>query len=147
TGPPARFITDVQLIDPLTIQVTMSRPWATLPALLSGQGGYVVAPAQLNDPNGHSTPIGTGPFMLRTWQQDKAIRLVRNPRYWRDGLPYLDAVDFVIETLGTHRIDRLLRGDMDVTNITMPWDLVALDRVMADPASAERIVVERDTSD
>jgi peptide/nickel transport system substrate-binding protein len=147
TGPPAQLISGVQKVDELTVQVTTSRPWATMPALLSGQGGYVVAPAQLEDPEGHSKPIGTGPFTLSDWQQDRLISVIRNPRYWRTGLPYLNAVDFVVEPRGTRRIDQVRSGQMDVTAITAPWDLRSLEATMASGADAARLSVQHDEGD
>jgi peptide/nickel transport system substrate-binding protein len=147
TGPPAKFITGVAAVDPLTVLVTTSLPWATLPALLSGQGGYVVSPKQIASDHGTSQPIGTGPFMLRRWTQDKKFELVRNPGYWRAGLPYLDALDFVIEPMGNRRIELMMSGAMDITSLSSPWDLRSLNATMATSAGAARLSVERDVSD
>jgi peptide/nickel transport system substrate-binding protein len=147
TGPPVQMWSDVRAVDPLTVQITTSRPWASLPALLSGQGGYVVSPKQVVDEKGSENPIGTGPFSLKRWQENKRFELVRNPKYWRAGLPYLDAVDFEIVPEGTKRIDQLLSGDIDVTNLSAAWDMKRLDEVMMSVTNAAKINVERDTSD
>jgi peptide/nickel transport system substrate-binding protein len=147
TGPPAKQLTDVKVLDPLTVRVASARPWATLPMLLTGQGGYLVSPKQLADPEGHSRPIGTGPFTLRSWKQNTRFELVKNRRYWRTGLPYLDAVDFVIVPNGVERINMLGRGEMDATNLSEPWVLKHLDEVTADPAGSLRLSVEKDTGD
>ncbi|MBL8698037.1 MAG: ABC transporter substrate-binding protein [Alphaproteobacteria bacterium] len=40
------------------------------------------------------TPIGTGPFKFAEWQRGEYIRLVRNPDYWKPGLPHLDEIYF-----------------------------------------------------
>lgn len=145
TGPAAQMIEDVTIIDPLRVEVRLSRPWATLPALLTAQGGYVVSPKQLANPNGHSEPIGTGPFVLRRWQQDRRFELVRNPDYWRQGLPYLDAVDFVVVPEGANRIEMVQEGAADVTGVSAPWDLGYLDTALARrPGSLQ---VEEDTGD
>jgi len=37
-------------------------------------------------------PIGTGPFMLQSWQKGVKAVFVRNPYYFRAGKPYLDKV-------------------------------------------------------
>jgi peptide/nickel transport system substrate-binding protein len=147
TGPPVQMMADVRAVDPLTVQITSSRPWASLPALLSGQGGYVVSPKQIDDTKGSENPIGSGPFTLKHWQENKKFELVRNPRYWRAGLPYLDALDFDIIPEGTKRIDQLLSGDIDVTNLSAAWDMKRLDEVMMSVTNAAKINVERDTSD
>ena len=30
-------------------------------------------------------PIGSGPFILKSWQRNSDMQLVRNPYYWRQG--------------------------------------------------------------
>jgi peptide/nickel transport system substrate-binding protein len=107
----------------------------------------VVSPKQVVDEKGSENPIGTGPFTLKRWQENKKFELVRNPKYWRAGLPYLDAVDFDIIPEGTKRIDQLLSGDVDVTNLSAAWDMKRLDEVMMSVTNAAKINVERDTSD
>jgi peptide/nickel transport system substrate-binding protein len=39
-------------------------------------------------------PVGSGPFMFKSWDRGSAITLEKNPDYWRDGRPYLDRVIF-----------------------------------------------------
>jgi peptide/nickel transport system substrate-binding protein len=145
TGPATRVIAGLEVIDPRTVRVVLSRPWASLPALLSGQGGYIISPRQLANPEGHSEPIGTGPFVLRRWEQDHRFELVRNRGYWRAGLPLLDAVDVVVEPSGTNRIDQVRGGGEDVTAVSAPWDLKHLDEVVATRPDAFH--VEEDTGD
>jgi peptide/nickel transport system substrate-binding protein len=147
TGPPLRMITDVKRMDDLSVQITTNRPWATFPMILSGQGGYVVSPKQLQDEKGTENPIGTGPFTLRYWKEAEKFSLVKNPRYWRAGLPYLDTVDFLVIPDGAKRIEELLAGDLDVTSLSAAWDVRRLDEVVADPAVSARISVQRDASD
>ncbi len=49
----------------------------------------------------NKTPVGTGPFKLESYTIQE-IRMVRNPDYFRPGLPYLDAmVQRVIPDQGT----------------------------------------------
>jgi len=43
-------------------------------------------------------PVGTGPFMLKTWNENERLILVKNTKYWKRDwrqvvLPYLDAVE------------------------------------------------------
>ena len=61
-----------------------------------------------------STSLGTGPFMLENVASDESsMRIVRNPNFWRPGLPFLDAVEWfflgdpalMVPALRTKRID------------------------------------------
>jgi peptide/nickel transport system substrate-binding protein len=37
-------------------------------------------------------PVGTGPFILKDYQPNVSLTLVKNPNYWQKGLPYLDGI-------------------------------------------------------
>ncbi len=39
-------------------------------------------------------PVGTGPFVLDSWNPGESIKFVRNDNYWQEGKPYLDGVEF-----------------------------------------------------
>jgi peptide/nickel transport system substrate-binding protein len=38
-------------------------------------------------------PVGTGPFMLKDFQPNISMTLVKNTNYWQKGLPYLDGME------------------------------------------------------
>jgi peptide/nickel transport system substrate-binding protein len=38
-------------------------------------------------------PVGTGPFMLKDYQPNSSLTLVKNPNYWQKDLPYLDGIE------------------------------------------------------
>src|SRR5699024_3584855 len=40
----------------------------------------------------NTSPIGTGPYKFDTYERGQYIIAVRNPDYWREGLPYLDQI-------------------------------------------------------
>ncbi len=120
TGPamaPVDEITPAVATGPMTVEVTMTQPWATYPVALTGQGGLVPAPEQLTNPDAawrSDNPIGTGPFALQEWAKGSRLTLDRNDAYWQDGLPYLDSVEFVPISDNNARDDALLRGDVDM---------------------------------
>lgn len=113
TGPASSLIDQIVPKDDLTYEVRTKAPWASYPVLLTGQGGVLAAPSQLDNPDGASHPVGTGPFKLQRWDVDQSIQLVRNPSYWRQGLPYLDAVELRPITDTSRRIDDLEAGTID----------------------------------
>jgi peptide/nickel transport system substrate-binding protein len=57
--------------------------------IFAGQYQAGIYPAGV-DPK--KDPIGTGPFMIKSWKPTQGWQIVRNPSYWRSGIPYLDGV-------------------------------------------------------
>ena len=156
TGPltsiPTKMISDVRAVpgEPLKVELKSSQAWATMPALLAGQGGYLISRAQLDDKDhAHSAPDGTGPFKRQKWDIGARFSLVRNPDYWRkaEGLPYLDAVDFVVVPDGKARVEMLERKEIDVLTAVWPWDQIALDEGLARRSTGDTIKVETDPGD
>jgi peptide/nickel transport system substrate-binding protein len=41
-------------------------------------------------------PVGTGPFVFKTWIPDTSVQLDRNPKYWVKTQPYLDGLKYNI---------------------------------------------------
>jgi peptide/nickel transport system substrate-binding protein len=65
-------------------------------------------------------PIGSGPFMVKSWTHNSEMVLVRNPYYWQkaaDGkpLPYLDEIHFPIIPDDATRVLKLKAGEIDAT--------------------------------
>ncbi|MFZ1469423.1 MAG: ABC transporter substrate-binding protein [Paracoccaceae bacterium] len=59
-------------------------------------------------------PVGSGPFMLKSWTRGSKVELEKNPYYWQDGKPAVDAVDLEIVPEATARVLRLEAGEVDV---------------------------------
>ncbi|MBE1537822.1 ABC transporter substrate-binding protein [Actinomadura algeriensis] len=87
----------ITAVDARTVQVDLAGPWVSFPTTLSTQIGMIVPPASLTAPDRASRrPVGTGPFVFQSYTPDNRFIVKRNPEYWRDGLPYLDGVEFRI---------------------------------------------------
>ena len=112
-------IYSVEVVDDLNVKVTLDRPDSALPALIYRAGRYVMrANEQANSPTTCSTkPIGTGPFMMKSFSTDIA-EVVRNPNYWRKDangvqLPYLDGITFVNVKEASQRAAAVRTGSID----------------------------------
>ena len=57
-------------------------------------------------------PVGTGPFMLVSWNKGRSIELERNPHYWQKGIPKIERVRFDILPEETW-LDAFLAGEVD----------------------------------
>ena len=68
-------------------------------------------------------PIGTGPFKFVEFKANESIKLVRNPDYFKKGLPHLDGIEFTIITNRSTAILGFVAGKFDMTfptEITIP---------------------------
>ena len=98
-------------------------PWRDFPHLLTGQWGLIASPRWLDavadDPALAAAPIGSGPFIVDSYEPYGSLEAHRNPDYWMtdaDGqrLPYLDSISFrVIEDPQTS-VEALDAGDIDL---------------------------------
>lgn len=87
----------IDVIDPLTLRLRFSKPFAFLPVALTGstgRAGTIVSQRAVEEMGkGYGrAPVGTGPFKVVSWKENDSIELVRNPDYFEKGLPYLDRV-------------------------------------------------------
>jgi ABC-type transport system substrate-binding protein len=91
-------ITLYEIIDPLTLKLTLSQYDATLLQRLGstaiGQMGSPTAMAKATTPENQAKDhmVGTGPFLFDSWQRDNFVKFKKNPNYWKPGQPYLDFV-------------------------------------------------------
>ncbi len=128
---PGQLMLDIDKVDDMALTIHTgadgdpARPlsWRDFPHLLAGQLGLIASPQWLHavaeDPALATAPIGSGPFIVDTYEPYGALEVHRNPHYWMtdaDGrrLPYLDSISFrVIEDPQTSG-EALEAGDIDL---------------------------------
>ena len=113
--------------DDLTLEFYAGAPFAGLAAGLTGQFGYLAAPSQHADPDGAVNPVGTGPFVFKSWTQDTELVVERNPNYWRTdaegrSLPYLDRIVYRPYVEPDTRRLALDTGDITATHYDLGLD-------------------------
>jgi peptide/nickel transport system substrate-binding protein len=123
-------VASVEVTGPLEVTVTTSRPWLAFPAFLYGTGRYgMAAPAQLaNQETCATNLIGTGPFRFVEWVPGDNLIVERFDGYWREGLPYLDGIEFVPVTEAQQRVTGLLSGDFDVIQTSSALQILELEK-------------------
>jgi peptide/nickel transport system substrate-binding protein len=113
-------IQSVDVIDPLTVQVTMKQPWVSFDAQLYGSGRVgIMSQAQLDDTQSCAENlIGTGPFKLVDWVPNQKFEAEKNEEYWATDaagtqLPYLDSIEFrpIVEV--DQRLNALQSGEIN----------------------------------
>jgi peptide/nickel transport system substrate-binding protein len=79
-----------------TYEVTfhLQAPFVDFPYTLASTNYNAVVLPKNFDGNFAKNPVGTGPFVLKSYQTQDSATFVRNPHYWQAGLPYLDGSVF-----------------------------------------------------
>lgn len=123
----APALSAIEVVDPHTILFRLKRPHPALLRQLSVTEAPIL-PAHLfaaGDPNANPAnlrPIGTGPYRFDSWRRDDQIVLLRNPAYFKPGLPRLDRVVFRIIPESTAQVNALLAGEVDMVGRIAPPD-------------------------
>ncbi len=77
-------------------------------------------------PDINQKPIGTGPFVFKSYQKDSNIRYTGNKDYWKPEDVKIDNLIFAITTDPSVRIQKLKKNECQVTLFPRPADLKAL---------------------
>ena len=104
-----RSIRAVEVVDPATLRLVLSRRSGGLLQSLAFGSAAMVSPASANNA---VQPIGTGPFRFLRWRRGDSVTLERNPDY--QGPPAaLAQVTFKFITDPTAAFAALMAGDVD----------------------------------
>lgn len=110
-------IVAVEKQDEFSVRFQLKHPWAEFTAQLASHGAigsYLPSPKAIAKKTQNRTPIGTGPFMFKEWLSGDRVVVVKNPNYWRKGLPYLDKVVFLFMPDMQTRFSSLQSGEVDI---------------------------------
>ena len=63
-----------------------------------------------------SRALGSGPFMLDTFEQEQGATLRRNPTYYKTGQPYLDGMNITVITDSTNALAQFRARQLDINS-------------------------------
>ena len=115
------YINSVQAPDELTVVYNLKDPSVNLPAIVSfpSANNSVQSPTawKTKGDDYNRNPVGTGPYILKSWAAGDRMVLEKNPDYWNKGRPYLDRI--VLKPLpdAQSRFASLQSGEADII-----WD-------------------------
>jgi peptide/nickel transport system substrate-binding protein/oligopeptide transport system substrate-binding protein len=114
----AREIAGLRVVDDLTVEVRLDRPFAPFLYLMAYDAASVV-PGEEADKRGAtfaSHPVGTGAFRFVSWRRDDQVVIERFPEHFRGAAP-LDRVVFRIIPAEITRFNEYRSGQLDLTDI------------------------------
>jgi peptide/nickel transport system substrate-binding protein len=133
------YIHDVQAPDELTAVYNLNDPSVNAPALAAvpSSNGVIQSPTawKTKGDDYNRNPVGTGPYILKSWTAGDRMVLEKNPNYWNKDHVYLDRI--VLKPLpdAQSRFASLQSGEADII-----WDDEAdadnIQRAQKDPKLA-----------
>lgn len=112
----------MEVVDSLTVRAHLTAPHAPF---LSDVALFAtsILPKKLVTSMGEAFfqhPIGTGPFMLKSWAKGSEIVLARNPHYFRSPMPYVDQINQLLVPDPNTRVLQVQNGELDVALFVPP---------------------------
>jgi peptide/nickel transport system substrate-binding protein len=104
-------IAEVNVIDPLTVEVKLSEQNGNMLFNLAWGDAVIVAPESIEGIK--QTPIGTGAFKFESWSQGDKVELSKNDAYWGEPAK-LEAVTFKFISDPTAAFAAVMAEDVDV---------------------------------
>lgn len=130
----SKIIDKWEALDDYTVKLTLKQADVTILRSLTTAPGqaFILHPNYDEATAGQSfdTTIGTGPFMFESYEPGVSVKIVKNPNYFIEGMPYLDGIEFAIIKDYDARLTALRSGDVDMIEYI---DFNSIATLMDDP--------------
>ncbi|HMC48822.1 MAG TPA: ABC transporter substrate-binding protein, partial [Caballeronia sp.] len=128
-----KLITKVEAVDPYTVKFTlkevnapfiqnMAMEYASIQSDEYAQ--QLLKAGKASDIN--QQPVGTGPFIFRSYTKDATIRFDGNPDYWKPGAVKISKLIFSITPDAAVRVQKLKSNECQVMSYPRPADIAPL---------------------
>jgi len=129
----AKNIIRIEALDPYTVRFTLAAidapflqkvamPFTSI--LSQEYGDLLLQSGRPSDIN--RNPVGTGPFVFRSYTKDASIRFDGNPDYWKPGVVQVRRLIFSITVDPAVRLQKLRSGECQAMTNPRPADLVTI---------------------
>lgn len=119
-------VQSIEAVDRHTVRIALKEPFAPFLNHLANPTYTPILAREVEekfkDFNRPEAMIGTGPFMLRSYEKGVKIVFDRNPEYYMPGLPYLDGAVIEITPDAAARLSLLRAGKVDLPHM---WGYLA----------------------
>ena len=113
----AADIKSIECPDEHTVVITLEA-WRSSALESIGFFVYYMSPTAFAENGGADwarfNAVGTGPFLLKSFEQGVGVNYEKNPNYWEEGKPYLDGVEYTIIFEPTTLENALSAGEIDM---------------------------------
>src|SRR5436853_3616888 len=121
-------VSSVDVVDPSTVRINLSAPFAPLLTVLTDRAGMMVSPkaAEAAGEKFGAKPVCSGPFRFGERIAQDRIVLERFPNYWNKGQIHFERIVYLPIVDATVRLANLRSGQLDFIERLAPSDVPAL---------------------
>ncbi|HUJ77339.1 MAG TPA: ABC transporter substrate-binding protein [bacterium] len=119
------LMSSVEVVNPLTVRMQLSKPFAPLVATLADRAGMILAPAAVKELGERfgTHPVCVGPWMFTERVPQARIVLDKSPYYYDKTTPRVDRIEFRIIPDDAVRLANLRSGDIDMMHRVPPTEI------------------------
>jgi peptide/nickel transport system substrate-binding protein len=114
-------VQSIDVVDRYSVRITLKEPYAPFLNHLANPSFCAILPRdgeqKFKDFNHPDAVIGTGPFVLKSYEKGVKVVFERNPDYFLKGLPYLDGAVIEITPDAAARLAVLRAGKAELPHI------------------------------
>ena len=121
-GGKAQTASGIKVIDPTTVEFDLVNADATFPYVLATPFASVV-PKELAGTDAtvfSAKPVGTGPYLFKSYAKGQGAVFVKNPAYWQAGQPYLDQIEYRTGQDDNTMLQQIEAGTLDLMGDPLP---------------------------
>ncbi len=127
---PANILKSVQAVGTNKVVFTLTRPFAPLPAALATSYFGIASPTAIKKAGAKygtptALPVGSGPFIIQSWNTGDRMTFVPNKKYWGTKAKYDQLILRFIKDPSA-RLNELKSGNIDFTADLNPDQLGAI---------------------
>jgi peptide/nickel transport system substrate-binding protein len=108
-------ITRMEAVDAHTLKLGLDKPFTPLLNNLALFSASILPAKQLQEKGQgfFEKPVGSGPFMVKSWERGNRMLLDANPNYWQKGKPAVKEAQLLIIGEDNSRVLQLQAGQID----------------------------------
>ncbi|MGD8273859.1 MAG: ABC transporter substrate-binding protein, partial [Desulfobacterales bacterium] len=120
--PALKVIRSVEALGEYIVRFHLEHPWKPFVSVMSANttSSVIPSPKAVAEGTHNRAPVGTGPFVFKSWNDGDRIVLAKNENYWQPGKPYLDEIILLIIPDAQTRYAAFVSGQVDVMYTDRP---------------------------
>ena len=106
-----------EVVDDLTLEITLDNANPVFDRRVAEVLEFIASPTALEEQGAeYVDPVGAGPFVLETWEQNVGQTFSRNDDYYEEGKPYVDTLTISIVADPAQRVTTVAQGGANIMN-------------------------------